>query len=541
MIDPGRWPLVSAQRMRALDAYTIEKLSVPGSLLMESAGRAVLDALLDQYGDRLAGRRAGDVMIVCGAGNNAGDGFVLARQLKLLGYGVRVALAGDRPASPDALANLTRAEAVGVAIEGADWRAPDAGILVDALFGTGLSRPVTGAFAEAIERINGSDLPVVSIDLPSGLDTDTGQVLGCAVRADLCVTISLPKRALALPPGRELAGRVRVARIGIADEMPGELRADGLDAAVLWSRSGAARELPERPRDGHKGRFGHVLVIAGSQGKTGAAALAAKGALRGGSGLVTLACPSSLNDILEQKCTEAMTAPVAETARRGLSGEALEELVELAGERDVVAMGPGVGRDKSTESLMRSLVRRLGVPLVIDADGLNAFAGNPGALRAHAGPTVLTPHPGEAAALLGRSAAEINHDRVAAARDLARETDSVVLLKGAATVVAEPAGRVIINPTGGPALSTGGTGDVLTGLVAALLAQGVDAMEAAALAAYLHGAAGDWLSDEGGESGLLASDLADALPAAARALRAAITSEEGSSGHEGRTTLLSFP
>ncbi len=547
MIDEGHWSLVGASRMQTLDRYTIEKLGVPGEILMESAGRAIVDVLLARWADLLAGPPPGEVCVVCGVGNNGGDGFVVARHLALLGRSVRIALVGDaRRLAADARANYERAQALGLPVVGEDWCPPTRGVLVDAILGTGLTRDVTGAAADAIERINrarGVGVGVLSVDLPSGLEAETGQVLGCGVRADVTVTISLPKLALALEPGRGLAGEVVVARIGIVDEMPGEIRAEGFEAAQLWSAQGAARALPPRPVAGHKGSFGHVLVVAGSEGKTGAAALTAQAAGRAGAGLVTIGCPSGLNDILEVKCTEAMTVALPQTDDRALAESALARVLELAGERDVVAMGPGVGQQHDTVALMRGLAEKIGRPLVIDADGLNAFGRDAGALRARPAATVLTPHPGEAARLLDSNASEINADRVGAARELARISGAVVLLKGAPSIAAEPTGRVIVNATGGPVLATGGTGDVLTGIVAAYLAQGLAPLEAAALAAHLHGAAADAIASQRGHSGLLAGELADALPAAAESLRRGVRRERGAaeSRGAGRPTLLPFP
>jgi NAD(P)H-hydrate epimerase len=408
---------------------------------------------------------------------------------------------------------------VGVPFDEADARLPERGVVVDALFGTGLSRDVEGAAADAIANSNAARdaghgaLFVIAVDVPSGLSSDTGQPLGVSIRADQTITIGLPKIGLTVEPGRSLAGDIDVARIGISDDAPGVSH-----AASLWAAGGAARKLPRRPVDGHKGTFGHVLLVAGSEGKTGAAALAARGASRGGAGLVTIACPAGLNDILEVKCTEAMTAPVADTADRALAAAAEDAVIALAVERDVVAMGPGVGRSHETRALMRALAKRLDVPLVIDADGIVALADEPGALRSREAPTVLTPHPGEAARVLGCKAADVNRDRVGAARSLAERTGAVVLLKGAATIAASAEGKIVVNPTGGPALAAGGTGDVLLGLVAAYLAQGVAPLDAAALAAFVHGASSDHIAATG-STGVMASDVADGLPAAVQRLR----------------------
>ena len=516
MIVGGVWPLVDVATMRALDRHTIEALGVPSEILMESAGRAAAQLVLEQLRDG----SSSEVCVVCGVGNNGGDGLVLARHLQLLGVDVRAALIGDDSRlSADTAANLERARRAGVRVEREGWRASEGGVVVDALFGTGLTRPVTGVAADAIQTINQARAgararPIVmAIDLPSGLDADTGQVLGTAVRADVTATVGLPKLGLVLEPGRSLAGRVHVLRIGIADEAP-----NVRPPAELWSARAAGARLPERPRQGHKGTFGHVLLVAGGEGKTGAAALAALAAARVGAGLVTIACPAGLNDILEVKCTEAMTAALPDTPERALAAAAEDAVLALAAERDVVAMGPGVGRSHETVCLMRALAKRLEVPLVVDADGLFAFAEEPGTLKARGAVTILTPHPGEAARLLGTSSADVNRDRISAARALAAATGAVVLLKGAASITASPDGRVIVNPTGGPALAAGGSGDVLAGMVAAYLGQGLVAVEAAALAAYVHGAAADRLGHRAG--GLLASELADGLPAAAEWLRA---------------------
>jgi NAD(P)H-hydrate epimerase len=344
------------------------------------------------------------------------------------------------------------------------------------------------------------------------------------------VTIGLPKLALALEPGRSLAGRVVVARIGIADEAPGVAA-----RAELWTRAAAARRVPQRPRDGHKGRFGHVLVVAGSQGKTGAAALAGLGAARAGAGLVTIACPESTLAAIAASRSELMTAPVPEAAGGCFGRSAEKAVLELAAARDVVALGPGVGRGEETRAFVRNVTRALAGPLVLDADGLVAFEGALAELRGRRAATILTPHPGEAALLLGSTPAEVNRDRLGAARRLAAETGALVALKGAATVVAEPGGRVAVNPTGGPALASGGTGDVLTGVIAGLLAQGAASLDAAVLGVFVHGAAADRLAAQRGPVGVLAGEVAGALPDALRALG------ENVGGAIGAGDRLAFP
>jgi NAD(P)H-hydrate epimerase len=506
------WPLVTAGEMRSLDRYTIETLGVPGELLMESAGRATAASVLEVLPD------GGSVLVVCGGGNNGGDGLVAARQLHAVGVPVRAAIvASPDRLSPDAAANLERARRAGVTVAfcGPDFE-PRHGVIVDALFGTGLDRPVEGDAEAAIRRINASRAAcrVVAVDLPSGLHADTGQVLGAAVEADVTLTLGLPKLALALEPGRSLAGRVRVARIGIADHAPGVSA-----GAELWPARAAAVRLPERAAAGHKGSFGHVLVVGGSEGKTGAAALAAAGAASAGAGLVTVACPRGVLDVVAALSREAMTAPLPETRGRALCAGADKALLALAHERDVVVMGPGLGRDPETQSLLRAVAPEIERPLVLDADALFAFGDDPSRLMARAAATILTPHPGEAGRLLGISAREVNADRVGAARRLAAATGAVALVKGAGTVTASPDGRATVNPTGGPALASGGTGDVLAGMLAALLAQGLSSHEAAALGAWVHGHAGDRITARAGASGLLAGELAREVPAAMESLR----------------------
>jgi NAD(P)H-hydrate epimerase len=529
----GRWPLADTRTMRALDRHTIETLGVSGELLMEAAGRAVAERVLVER--RARGQRGDRVLVVCGAGNNGGDGFVVARLLHAEGVPLRVVLVGERRRlHGDAAANAARLEKAGVAIETGAPRTTGCGVAVDALFGTGLDRAVTGAAAVAIRRLRAARpaLLVVSIDLPSGLDADTGQPLGVAVQADATVTIGVPKRGLALEPGRSLAGRIEVARIGIADAAP-----DASPDAELWSEIAAARALPERPAAGHKGSFGHALVIAGSRGKVGAAALAAAGAARIGAGLVTIGCPAGANEILQVKCSEMMTAPVADTADGGIAAAALDALLALALERDVVALGPGLGREAETQKLVREFVARCSRPLVLDADGLFPFTDSKRALKRREAPIIVTPHPGEAARLLGVTAAEINRDRVGAARRLATEAGAVVVLKGAATVIAAPDGRTALNPTGGPVLGSGGTGDVLCGVLAGLLGQRLPAFEAAALGAWIHGRAGERVAARRGRSGVLAGEIAEELPETCEALRTVAAAPAA----EPASLLLAFP
>jgi len=545
----GVWPLVTAAEMQALDRETIDQRGVPGEILMESAGRALVAPTLRLRAQ--AARPAGPVVVLAGAGNNGGDGFVVARHLLAEGIDVETVLVGDPERLPaDAAANWKRLESVGgarrvtspdtagAAVDAVASLLAGASVAIDALFGTGLARPLAGGFASLVEAVNGArtrGLKVLAVDVPSGVSADTGAVLGAAIAADETVTISLPKVGLALEPGSTLAGCIRVARVGIADPDPART-----PRAELWNARAAAARFPVRPRAGHKGSFGHVLVIAGSTGKCGAGALSCRAAARAGAGLVTLAHPIGLESELGALPVEVMSAPVAATDDGGFSLAGEKTALELAAARDVVALGPGVGTHADTVALVRRLAAAVDRPMVIDADGLNALVGALDGLHERAAATVLTPHPGEAARLLGVSAKEVNADRLASARRLAGESGSVVILKGARTVIAAPDGRALLTPTGGPALATGGTGDVLTGIVAALLAGGLEAFEAAGLAAWWHGAAADRLPVDAIGFGLLASEVANALPDTVVALRAELLGS-GGEGERGDTLDLRFP
>lgn len=507
--------LLTAAEMAELDRRTIETVGLPGAVLMENAGRGATRAILARFG-----RRPVPIAIVCGTGNNGGDGFVIARLLAGLGFRPRTALLGTRErVRGDAAIHLRALLGAGGTVDevpdGAAFDrwcgslgAPE--LVVDAIFGTGLRSEVTGLPRAAIEWLDRQSAPVVAVDVPSGVDASTGRVLGVAPSCELTVTFAFPKLAHVLPPGCELAGDVRVVDIGI----PATLLEDARPR-VRWLTSGeAARLVPFRPRQSHKGTFGHLLVIAGSRGLTGAATLAAVGALRAGVGLVTLGAPAGAAPPPERRAPEVMNAVLSDAGRGFLTETAFDEIGRLASTKQAVAVGPGLGRADETRALVRRLVRELPLPMVVDADALIAVADDPSCLLAAASPRVLTPHPGEMAQLLGMSAADVQTDRLGVARRFAREHGCVVVLKGAGTVVAHPDGSASINSTGNPGMSTGGMGDVLTGVVGALLAQGMPAGQAAELGVYLHGAAADRSACEVGRSGLLASEVADQVPRA---------------------------
>ena len=496
--------VVTAAEMRALDRAAIDDIGIPALLLMDTAGRAVADAAV-----RMLGPVRGHVAVVCGPGNNGGDGFVAARVLRDRGFDAVVYLAAARDAvRGDAGAHLELFERAGGAVEpiatpdelaGIDTRVIDAVLVIDALFGVGLARPIAGHLAEVVAMMLMADR-VLAVDLPSGLDTDTGRALGAAVIAERTITMAALKIALVSAPGFAHAGEIEVAEIGI----PASLLAESPVGAAVVEPDDVRQWLPHPRALEHKGRRGHVLVVAGSPGMRGAGRLAATAALRAGAGLCTLAADGELD------------APDS-VMTRSLGGVELSAL--FAGKAAIV-IGPGIGTSAVAAARTRDVLAA-GVPAVLDADALNAMAGDPTAIAGAAGPVIVTPHPGEASRLLGIPIAEIEADRLAAARSLADRTGAVVVLKGARTIVCDgstPGRHCAINPTGGPALATGGSGDVLAGTIGALLAQGLSAIDAARAGVFVHGAAGDRLAEIHGARGVLSSDLPEAIAAAIRAL-----------------------
>ena len=509
-------PVFTAAEMRALDARAIRELGIPGPRLMDHAGTGAA-ALIARW---LAPIRGKTVVVVCGKGNNGGDGFVVARRLKARGAAVRVLLVGRRAEvrgdAADALGRWRgRVEEVeepsgfARALGGAD-------VIVDALLGTGVSGAARGPAAAAIEAINraGADgVPVVALDLPSGLDSDRGALPGPTVKAWRTVTFAGLKRSLLLAPAAAQAGVVDIADIGVsAEETRRGITTWRLEATDV---RGA---FPPRDRDAHKGRFGHLLVVAGSLGKTGAAVLAGRAALRSGVGLCTIAVPASQQPIVAAQAPEYMTEALPETVAQSLSLKARDRIVELARRMDAVALGPGLSLDPEAQELARGLIRELPRPMVVDADALSALAGHLDLLRHAAGPRALTPHPGEMARMLGTTIEAVQADRLEVTRTFAREHGVAVALKGAGTVIAGPDGHVAINPTGNPGMAKGGSGDVLTGIVGALLAREIEPAGALQAGCYVHGLAADVAGRDRGEYGMLATDIIESLPAALRAL-----------------------
>jgi hydroxyethylthiazole kinase-like uncharacterized protein yjeF len=504
--------LVTAAEMRELDRQTIEEVGVPGAVLMESAGRGVVEVIagLSPVGERR-------IAVVAGPGNNGGDGFVIARHLANRGARVEVILVAERArVGGDARVHLEAAvksevvvrDGTAAGFPAAAGAIDRAEVVVDALLGTGTARAVGGHLAEVIERMNAAPGVRVAVDLPSGLDADSGWPLGVCVRAHHTVTFGWPKLGLATAPGFVYAGELHVVDIGIPPS-----RAAAVKRTLLDDRCLGPLATPRDPL-AHKGTHGHVVIVAGSAGRTGAALLAAEACARAGAGLTTIAAPDGARAALEQRVVEVMTAGLGPEPLDGAAAWA--HLVPLLAGKRAVAFGPGVARDEGTRALLERLLVEWQGPLVIDADGLNHLAQDPAPLEATRAQVIVTPHPAEMGRLSGTSTEAVQADRVEAAEGFARQHGVVVVLKGARTVIAAPDGRTAICPTGGPALGSGGTGDVLTGAIAALAAAGMGAWEAACAGVYLHGRAGDLAAAAQGDAGVLARDVVALLPRARR-------------------------
>ncbi|HUB06643.1 MAG TPA: NAD(P)H-hydrate dehydratase [Myxococcales bacterium] len=495
--------LLTAAEVRSLDRLASEKYGVPVAALMESAGRAVAEAAWPRCA-------TGRVVVFAGGGNNGGDGFVAARALRERGLSVDLWLAV--PAEKlhgEAKANFEKLRALGVeVVDDGPPAARRGDVTVDALLGTGLSRAPEGRVAEGIRAVNAgraAGARVIAVDVPSGLPSDGGPPPGDCVAASLTVTFVAPKLGLALEPGASLAGELVVADIGL----PAAALAELPPGPSLLDEGEVRRLFPPRARDSHKGTYGHLLVVAGSPGKAGAAALAVAGALRGGAGLVTLASREAVASALWQLRPEAMAVALPWAGPLGTLD--IEPLAAAAAGKSALAIGPGIPRGPDTARALSMVLAGFEGPAVLDADALNAFAEDLELLRAARGPLVVTPHPGEMARLCGRTTAEVQRDRLGVARAFATERAVTVVLKGARTVVAAADGRVWIVPTGNPGMATGGTGDVLCGLIGALLAQGLAPAEAAYGGAFVHGLAGDFATRRRGERGLVAGDVAEAV------------------------------
>ena len=510
-------PVLDSRQMRAADEAAI-RAGVPSATLMENAATGLVKTVAREF------PRWRRIVVACGPGNNGGDGLAAARLLEKAGLSARAfTLRGPDSYRGDAAVNARRARDAGIALEPLAGKRKwdefaralrEADGVVDALFGTGLDRQLSGDAAHAVAAINRAARPVVAADVPSGLSSDAGEIPGEAIRATVTVAFAAPKVCHALPPARRLCGRLVVHDIGIPEKL---LSRKG-HRLFLTTADAVRSLLPPRDPGAHKGAFGRVAIVAGSRGKIGASVLAARGALRAGAGLVTVFCPSSFEAVVVSALPEAMTQGLAEKDG-ALAARAAAELLERLEEFDAAVVGPGLGTASDTVKAVETLVERAPLPMVLDADGLNAFAGRARALARRKGTMAATPHPGEAGRLLGKSARDVQSDRLAAARELSRLARCCVLLKGEASLTATPDGRLVVNSSGTPLLATAGSGDVLAGVIAAFLAAGLAVETATAVAAWLHGAAGERLAEVLGDAGLLSHEVADAIPLVRRELR----------------------
>ncbi|GAB4539504.1 MAG: NAD(P)H-hydrate dehydratase [Thermodesulfovibrionia bacterium] len=522
--------VVTAEEMQEIDRVTIEEYGIAGTILMERAGLSVarvVDGLLKEGRERT-------VIVLCGGGNNGGDGMVVARLLHNQGYNVVAFLTAEPDElKGDARINYNAAKRFGVRVYPIDRflthyssHITHHTIIIDALLGTGLNKEVRGTLKTVIEKVNKSSstvtsppatvtsppATVVSIDIPSGISSDNGQIMGCAIKANYTVTFGLPKRGHLIFPGAEHTGRLFIEDIGFPQ---GLLKSRDIRVNLV-ERDDVALLLPERPRYSHKGRYGHVLLIAGSKGKTGAGLMSARACLRTGAGLVTIGVPESLMNIFQSRVTEEMTLPLPDNGKGSLSISAYEKILGFMKRVNVLAIGPGLSVDEEIREVVKLLITKSNIPIVIDADGINAIAGDTGILKEAKSPIILTPHPGEMMRLLGEDSGykiqDIERERIDIAVSFSNKTKTYLILKGVPTVIATPQGDAFINPTGNPGMAKAGTGDVLTGMVSALLAQGLSPRDACIVGVYLHGLSGDMASEKKGVYSVTASDIIRMIP-----------------------------
>jgi ADP-dependent NAD(P)H-hydrate dehydratase / NAD(P)H-hydrate epimerase len=511
MLQFGTMRILNADQMREADRRTIQDIGIASLVLMENAGRQVVAAVESLYPD-LAER---SIAIVCGKGNNGGDGFVVARTLQQRGFDVSVfvigrlsEVKGDARINLDILGNIGQtvvevADETAWELHGAEIAGHD--LIIDAMFGTGLSAPLTGFYETVVADINEAGVPIVSIDIPSGMSADTADLIGDAIEATVTVTLGAPKVPLVLPPAEAKSGEVVIADIGIPADVIEQLEGPRLE---LLTREQMRPLIQPRAADAHKGDFGRVLVVAGSMGKAGAAVLCAQGAMRAGAGLVTVASPQSCQATIAAHAAEYMTEGLDETPEGTVHFSAADTVLGI--DADVIVAGPGLGRGEGVTTFVRELLDKCEGPLVLDADALNAFADEPALLVGREGrDLIITPHPGEMARLVGCTVEDLQVDRIGIATDFAKRHKLYLVLKGYRTIIVTPDEKVFINPTGCPGMATGGTGDVLAGMIGAWLAQLLDAEAACKLAVYLHGSAGELADADNGEVSMTAGDLVD--------------------------------
>ncbi len=508
--------ILTSRQMREIDRQAIEDIGIPGPVLMENAGLQIVLAIRARFPEVEREK----VVIVAGKGNNGGDGLVVARHLRNRGGRPKVfLLAAKRDVQGDAAVNLGIAERIGVDIVEilsiGDWRKnrkdlSTSTLIVDAVFGTGLLKPAEGLFAAAIEDINKARAFKVAIDIPSGLSSDTFRIIGPAVRADLTICLAAPKISHVFPPAEEWVGRLVVADISLP---PFLFEVESLKLELV-ERQGLKIYFGKRRRDSHKGTYGHLLILAGSLGKTGAAVMAGQAALKTGAGLVTVGTAQSCLPMVARSRMELMTEALPETRDKTIAQEAVAKALILLQGKDALLIGPGISHHPSTADFVISLLPNVKCPVVIDADGLNVLAGRLEVLKSLAGRTVLTPHPGEFARLLGLSSKDVLDRRLELVPQFAEEHQVYLVLKGYRTLIASPRGKVYVNPTGNPGMASGGSGDVLSGMITSFIMQEKDILGATQAAVYLHGLSGDIGAERLGERSLVAGDLIRYLPQA---------------------------
>lgn len=503
----------SVTQMRQMDRMAIHEDKIPELVLMENAGIAAVQTIVRHY--PVKGQRW---LIVCGVGNNGGDGLVVARHLHSHGAEARVMLLGD-PArfGEAAAANLAMVKAIRLPLNQASEVDPILAEIaacdgiVDALLGTGITRPVEGLFAEIIAAVNGTTKPVVSLDIPSGVNGDTGHIMGSAVRAAHTITFGLPKAGNLLHPGYSQGGHLWVTHISFPPRLH--------SGDVLQIETNDPVEIPARNVEGHKGTFGDTLFVAGAGSYYGAPYFGALACMKAGGGYVRLATPSSVAPVIAARAGELVFLPQEETESRSIAASNLERLLEIAAKLDFVVVGPGTSLNEETQGLLRILVANIDKPLLIDGDGITAVSRAADILRQRTAPTVLTPHMGEFARLTGLEMAAIEKDRVAALRKVCVELNAVIVMKGAHSLIGYPDGRVYINLSGNSGMATAGSGDVLTGTIAGLAGLGLPFDEAVRMGVFVHGVAGDLAAEVKGEDGMTAQDILEAVPHALRVCR----------------------
>lgn len=513
--------VLTSIQMKSIDRTAIEDIGIAGPILMENAGLQILKEIRTRFPDINKEK----VVIIAGKGNNGGDGLVVARHLFNEGcYPCVLLLASKREVRGDAALNLRIAEKIGVKIYEIpslkEWKTlkkniSQSTVLVDAIFGTGLAKPAHGVYAAVINDINRVKAYKIAVDIPSGLSSDTFQIIGPCVKADLTVTLAAPKIAHIFPPAEEYVGELVVADISI----PPFLFNDDRLKLELVERQAFLPYFTRRKKGTHKGTYGHLFVLSGSLGKTGAAVMAAKAALKMGAGLVTVGTPMSCLPIVARSMVELMTEPLAETEEKTLSFEALKKIMTLVKDKDALMIGPGISTHPSTSELVLSLVPKLNLPVVFDADALNIFSLRPEILKSLPKRAVLTPHPGEFARLLNISTQDVVDKKLELAPQFSEKYEVYLVLKGYRTLTATPEGKVFINPTGNPGMATAGTGDVLSGMIASMIMQEKNILEAILAAVYVHGMSGDIGAERLGEKSLTAGNIITYLPSAIRSMR----------------------